>query len=286
MKTFLIWGGVVVGILILLVGGFFALNAYIYNEKQSDTKRFEARGPVTAIDLEPMTYDGLGRIIIESEGKNVIIEVPSRGMNACAARDTIEDISQIKIGEEVAVSGDVNENGVVIPCNSVEHYLKVTVAHYIDRSLGFGFEYKRGEDGYVVQVPPHGNEEAADFEDAVIVMYQPDYDALQTAEGTEGPPTISVLIYKNTKKQSARAWADANKGVSNIDSKIGAVIETTVNGAKGIRYEADGLYQAETLVFTSNGYVYVLSGSYVDTESAIHKDFSTILGTFIFFTPR
>ncbi|MBX9765128.1 hypothetical protein K2X83_00625 [Patescibacteria group bacterium] len=284
MKNVLMWGGVVLGAAVLLVGGFFAYNTYVV-QNQSGEKIFEARGPVTAIDLEPMTYDGPGRISIESGGKNVIIEVPAR-MNLCAARENIDDISQIKIGEEVAVAGDVNEDGVVAPCASAEHYLKVTIAHYIDRSLGFGFEYPRGEEGYVVQVPPHGNEEAADFEDAVIVYHKPDYDAMQNAEGMEGPPTINVLVYKNTRKQTVRAWAEANSGVSNIGLKIGDVIETSLNGAKGIRYVADGLYRTETLVVASNEFIYLITGSYSDENAPIHKDFQGILNTFLFFTPR
>lgn len=282
MKNILIGGAI---ILALLVGGFFALNAYIYNEKQSDIQRLDVRGHVTAIDLEPMTYDGPGRIIITSEGKNVTIEVPAR-MNLCAAKDTIADVSQIEVFDTIEVSGDVTAEGVLIPCASMEHYLRVVLGQYVDESLGLGFEFKKGDDGYVLSVPPHGNEEAADFESAIVLMSKSDYEATQNGTAMEGPPSITVLVYKNTKNLSARAWADANKSVSNIDLKIGEVSDTTIQGAKGIRYDADGLYQSETLIVTFGEYVYVLTGSYADKESAIRKDFSTILGTFIFFTPE
>lgn len=270
----------------LLVGGFFALNAYIYNEKQGDMNRVVTTGTVTAIDLEPLTYDGPGRIvIITNEGKNVIIEVPAR-MNLCEAKDNIADVGQIALNDTLEVTGDVTEEGVLVPCESEEHYLRVTRGGYIDRALGFGFEYKKGNDGYVLNVPPHGNEEAADFEDAVIVYHKPDYEAMQNAEGTEGPPTINVLVYRNTKKMSARAWADANAGISNIGAKIGSVIDTSLNGAKGIRYVSDGLYRAETLVVTFGDFVYFISGSYSDEASPIHQDFQTLLNSFTFFTPR
>ena len=283
MKNILIGGAI---ILALLVGGFFALNAYIYNEKQSDIQRVEAVGSVTAVDLEPMTYDGPGRIVITTtEGKNLTIEVPAR-MNLCAAKDTIDDISQIQVNDTIEVSGDLTAEGVVVPCQAMEHYLRVTLGGYIDPALGFGFEYKKGKSGYVLDVPPHGNEEAADFEDAIVLMQKVDYDAVQSGSAMEGPPSITLLVYKNPKKLSARAWADANESVSNINLKIGEILDTTIQRAKGIRYEVDGLYRAETLVVTYGDYVYVLSGSYLDTESAIHKDFSALLGTFIFFVPK
>lgn len=283
MRNILIGGAI---ILALLVGGFFALNAYIYNEKQADTKRIEAVGTVTAIDLEPLTYDGPARIAITTtDGKNLTIEVPAR-INLCAAKDTIADLSQIAIDDTIEVTGDLTSEGVVVPCESMEHYLRVTLGAFIDRSLGFGFEFKKGNDGYVLEVPPHGNEEASDFEDAVFLMQKADYDAMKSGGVMEGPPSITVLVYKNTKNLSARAWADANKTVSNIGLKAGEVSDTTIQGAKGIRYDVDGLYRAQTLVVSSNGYVYVISGSYLDENSAIFKDFGTILGSFLFFTPR
>lgn len=283
MKNILIGVGIVIA---LLVGGFFALNAYIYNEKQSDTKRVVAVGSVTAVDLEPMTYDGPGRILITTtDGKNLTIEVPAR-MNLCAAKDSIDDVSQIAVNDTIEVTGDLTAEGVVVPCESMEHYLRVTLGAHIDRSLGFAFEFKKGKEGYVLTVPPHGNEEASDFEDAVVLMQKSDYDAMQSGSAMEGPPSITALVYKNTKKLSARAWADANKSVSNIELKIGEVTDTIVQGAQGVRYEIDGLYRAEMLVVTFGDYVYVLSGSYLDAESAIRNDFSAMLNTFIFFTPK
>jgi hypothetical protein len=93
-------------------------------------------------------------------------------------------------------------------------------------------------------------------------------------------------VYKNTKNLSARAWADENKSVSNIGLKVGDITDATIQGAKGIRYDVDGLYRAQTLVVTSNGYVYIISASYLDENSATYKDFASILGAFLFFTPR
>ncbi|MBY0539450.1 hypothetical protein K2P56_03410 [Patescibacteria group bacterium] len=277
LKNILIGGGI---ILALLIGAFFALNTYIYNEKQSDTKRIELLGLVTAVDLEPMTYDGPGRIILATEdGKSYTIEVPAR-MNLCEAKDSIGDISTLSIGDGLEVVGDITEEGVVVPCGSMEHYLRIT-GIVLDRELKVRFHYRKGtQDGYVLTTPPHGNEEAADFEEAYILTQKSEYDALQAGEpGREGPPTISVLIYKNPKAQSARAWAEANPSVSNITLARGEVTDTTLNGAKGIRYDGDGLYASETLVVAHEGRVYVISGSYLDQESQIKKDFTPFLST-------
>jgi hypothetical protein len=287
MKKILLWVAGAVVVLTLLVGGFFAFNYYIYEEKQSDIPQSKTRGLVTAIDVSAMAYDGPGKIFITSLDTNteVVIEVPSVGLAACAAKDMIADISAIAVGDGVEISGDLLETGAVVPCTSAEHYLRVT-GIYRDPQLGFRFEYPKASfDGYILSTPPHGNEEALDFEEAVILTHKSDYDSMLTStDAREGPPTISILVYANTKKQTARAWANAQKAISNINLATSEISETSLSGAKGIRYNTDGLYPAEVLVVTQHSYVYVLSATYVDDFSPTKEDFIPFLKT-VAFTP-
>lgn len=279
MKKVLIGGAV---ILAFLIGSFFALNAYIYNEKQSETPRGEVKGVVTGIDLEPMTYDGNGRITITTEvGKEYIIKIPARGFSLCAASPNVTDAYAVALGDYAEVVGDVTEDGSIVACASLEHSFRVT-GKYSDSVLGFAFEYRKGPNGYVLQSPPHGNEEEADFEEAFILMMKSDYDAMQIAEGTEGPPTISVLVYRNSKKQTARVWAEANAATSNFNLKLDEPKVAVVGGEKGVRYMVDGLYRMDTLVIAHGDFMYLISGAYLEEDSLIREDFKAFLQTLTF----
>ncbi len=272
MKNVLIGGAV---ILVVLIGGFFALNSYIYNEKQADVERAVIAGTVSAIDLTPMAADGPARITIRTEnGEEKIVEVPAR-INLCPAMPNIVDVGVLEVGDAAEVTGDVGAEGVVVPCESMEHYFRAKGA-YTNPALGFKFIYQK--DRYVMTSPPHGNEEEADFEEAFVLTLKTDYnDMMAATEPREGPPTISVLVYRNTKKQSALQWAEANDSVSNIEMKIGEVKDAVIGGANAIRYAVDGLYPTDTVVVPHGSYVYVLVGSYLDEEYATRKDFEPLM---------
>lgn len=129
MKSKLLTAGIS---LVVLVGIFFALNSYIYNEKQADFKVGEVtavKGTVLAVDLEQMMYDGPAVITLKAESGDVTnIAVPSMGLPLCAAykNNNIGDVSLIKPGDEFEVRGTVSENGAIVPCESADHYLRPT----------------------------------------------------------------------------------------------------------------------------------------------------------------
>lgn len=126
---------------VIVVGGFFALNSYIYREKQADFTPGEtvaAKGEVLAVDREQITFDGPFVLTLKSDKNELItIEVPSMGLPLCAAyqNNNIADVYAIEAGANIEVRGIVGENGSVVPCESPDHYLRVLspmVADYKD----------------------------------------------------------------------------------------------------------------------------------------------------------
>lgn len=119
----------------VVIGGFFILNTYIYNEKQADTVQLpegdEAlSGTVTKVDLEGMMVDGPGLVYITADGSGEarVIAVPSFGRNMCNEKAELADVSAIKAGDHVEVQGEVGEDNYIIPCMGEGHYLRVHAA--------------------------------------------------------------------------------------------------------------------------------------------------------------
>ncbi len=147
---------------------------------------------------------------------------------------------------------------------------------YSNVELGLAFDYKDGANGYVVQEStPSGD---PDLVRAIVLI--PSADAGKPAPmGGEGPATITVQVFKNTKKQWSRTWADEHTQYSNINLKMGEVSEAVVGGANAIRYMADGLYASENFVVAHGEYVYVFTGMFLDENSSLRKDFSPIVNS-------
>jgi hypothetical protein len=83
-------------------------------------------GIVTNIDLEQMMVDGPALIRVDVQGGGTrVIAIPSMGIQMCNAKDAIASVSEIKVGDYVAVRGDVGPEGQIVPCQSHEHYLKI-----------------------------------------------------------------------------------------------------------------------------------------------------------------
>lgn len=121
-----------VAALIVAVGAFFALNSYIYNEKQGDAFAGSTQavtGTITAVDTSQAAFDGPFLVTLrDNDGKAWTIAVPSMGLPLCAAykNNNIGDISLLKVGDEIRVRGAVGEDGRIVPCESADHYLEPT----------------------------------------------------------------------------------------------------------------------------------------------------------------
>lgn len=142
-------------------------------------------------------------------------------------------------------------------------------------SLGLEFQYPTGADGYILK-EIDSLEAPADLVREIVLTRTEDADKNLPAEG-EGPPTLTLLVFKNTSKQWPQIWADQHVQYSNINLKIGEVSETTVGGANAIRYIADGLYASQNIVLAHGDYVYMISGMFIDKNSPLYSDFEPLV---------
>lgn len=171
------------------------------------------------------------------------------------------------------------------PKNSSDYQLE----EYQIKNLGVSFEYKSGLDNYVVDdlssligEQPSGTKVLG----AYRVMNTKDKIELETAEGGyEGPPTINLLIFSNNNNQSASMWVDSFPLFSNINLVIGDVDrDAVVGGANAVKYRTDGLYRSDNVVVAHGGYIYHFTGSFMEEQSAIHRDFQQLIDS-VEFTP-
>lgn len=145
---------------------------------------------------------------------------------------------------------------------------------YQDPSTGFSFDYPKG-DKYVVQEPVIDAATQGDLMKAVILIPSEDFEELQNAEeGREGPPTINILVFRNTAGLSPTEWFEAT-GVSDQNTRM-------IGEEEAIIFESDGLYASRNIVVASNGLLYFISGSFIDRDSDIYNDFDMVLDTFTF----
>jgi heat shock protein HslJ len=84
-------------------------------------------GTVTAVNLEPMTYDGPGLITFSTDkGEVKTVAAASMGRNLCTAKENVTDVYTIKVGDKIEVRGELSSEGQIVPCMGATDYLKVT----------------------------------------------------------------------------------------------------------------------------------------------------------------
>jgi|SRR3989344_575442 len=150
---------------------------------------------------------------------------------------------------------------------------------YSNQELGFEFSYKTGPEGYVLEeITPSANSEGR--MKTIVLMQTRDRENLDkngAPVGGEGPATITINIFKNLKNRQPGVWVIENIAYSNINLKRAEPVETVVGEANAVRYSADGLYVSDNVVVAHGGYIYVLSGMYIDENSSLRKDFSPVV---------
>lgn len=152
-----------------------------------------------------------------------------------------------------------------------------SVSTYSNSDIGIKFDYKTGPSGYVIEESNPADPKSGLFKSIVLIQSN-DAERAKPVEG-EGPATITIQIFKNSKKLQSLNWANENTQYSNINLKTGNVSETVVGGANAIRYMADGLYASENFVVTHGGNVYMISGMFISEDSDLRRDFMPLVNS-------
>lgn len=153
-------------------------------------------------------------------------------------------------------------------------------ATYQSAETGIAFEYKTGPDGYILRESA-GADPQAGLVRALTLMRAADASRPVPTD-SEGPPVIAVYVFENTRRQWSRTWADTHLAYSNINLVASEVEDVVVGGANAVRYMADGLYVSENVVVAHGGYVYVVTGQFIDEDSALRRDFSPLVDSIRF----
>ncbi len=149
------------------------------------------------------------------------------------------------------------------------------VGTYSQPELGLEFDYPIGPKGYVIE--DRMSVEPGSGLAKVIVLFRTEDTLNMNPEAGEGPAVITVVVFENPKKQTAKVWAAENPMFSNINGKVGEIAEDVIGGENAIRYMADGLYASEFAVVTHGTYAYVINGQFIDENSDIRRDFAPLL---------
>ncbi len=273
MKKILIIGIIAV----CVVGGYFFLRGD--TEVGVDVKDRTVTGVVTQVSLEAVMFDGPALITIRDADELIhTIAVPSMGILLCPANSRIASPFDAEVGDRVSVRGSVDEEGRITPCASEDHFLTLT-ADVVNENAQFAFTYTKGREGLVL-INTSGSTHI-DFVSGVMLMDKREYELLQAStDAREGPPAITVSVYKNPKDLSPREWALENTLESNSKFAMGDITDVTLAGLQGVQYTADGLYPMDTIVTTHGAFILLLSGAYIDPNDGIKEAFNSILSSF------
>src|SRR3990167_6780193 len=273
----------VVLVLFLLIGGVFSLDTFIYEEKQGEGSAFATY----------LCSDGRSLTARFEEGNTIVFLGDDRVLTlakvAAESGARYEDATGQAVFRTTDASASFEEGGVAAYAECMLNPERESLergddlwTRYTNEDVGFSFEYRERPQGYFLQ-EPRGADEHPDFAEVLVLTNKKEHEELlQSTNGREGPPTITMLIFNNPERLSPSAWADANLGLSNIGLIRGEVVETSVAGAPAIRYTADGLYLSDTLIVANGGYIYAITGSYLEENSRIRQDFEPFLASITF----
>ncbi|MCK9352187.1 MAG: hypothetical protein WCT49_03105 [Candidatus Paceibacterota bacterium] len=146
--------------------------------------------------------------------------------------------------------------------------------------LGLEFSYPSGPEGYVLEerMPIEGEKDL--IQTIILLRTEDKLNESNIPVGGEGPATITISVFKNSKQLPPEAWAEENIMYSNTNLRRGEISRTTISGAKAIRYFTDGLYASENAVIADNDRAYVITGMFLDEDSDLRRDFEPLIRSF------
>jgi hypothetical protein len=88
----------------------------------------EVRGTVVSVNTDQVPVDGPALVNLRLEdGTQAVVAIRSMGINLCPAQANIADVYKIKAGDRVEARGQIGVEGMILPCESPAHYLRVVV---------------------------------------------------------------------------------------------------------------------------------------------------------------
>lgn len=129
---------IVLGVIILIIIGYFLFASEptpeVNLEEEEQVEEVEevqqsqtVEGTVISINRDQVAADGPTVLIVEEDsGDTATITVPSMGLPFCVAQENIADVFALEEGQRVEVRGNVDSEGAITPCESEDHYLRVT----------------------------------------------------------------------------------------------------------------------------------------------------------------
>lgn len=121
---------IVVALLLIAAGAFWFFNRTTAEPAVEDEVASEqddtVEGVIIGINREGVAADGPTLIELEQrDGTEVMIAVPSMGINLCAAASNITDVFALETGTRLEVRGSISPEGYLVPCEDARHYVKV-----------------------------------------------------------------------------------------------------------------------------------------------------------------
>jgi hypothetical protein len=159
----------------------------------------------------------------------------------------------------------------------------VTYQRYRNSDLGLSFAYKISPDGYTLIEENVSNVSDSSLEKYFTLFNTKQYQEFKSAkEAHDGPPVISVMIFKNPENMHADVWLKEHAFVANY--REGSRLDKIdLGGSSGVTYHADGLYQNEVIVLENNYKIYLFSGAYNAPSDQIFGDFYHLMDGVILF---
>ena len=143
------------------------------------------------------------------------------------------------------------------------------------------FSYRTSPDGYVL-INDHQNW-PENLTSSISLFSKRDYVWFSKPGFVgEGPPSITITVFKNPERLSAPLWVDTNSIASNIELIDIPPVPAKVGGVDGIYYLVLGLYLFDTYVFAYDDEIYLLSGAYHEKGDEYYQNISDMISTVVF----
>lgn len=240
-------------------------------------------GTVLEVDTTGVAADGPALITFKTDGNSTyVIAIPSMGLPLCAASKNVADVYDIMLGDKISVRGKTNEVGQIVPCESETHAFTVKRI-YSDVISGLTFTYRISPDGYQLQTDGFQFSEDSSFISGVLLTNKKESAELPLNDvPRESSPAIKFRVYTNPEKLSPMEWTKKNGTESNYELAAAEPVEITVATANAVGYTTDGSYLTDTYVVEYDDHILVITGEYIDTESAIYTDLEELVKTISF----